>query len=219
MADTINATPQIIAVIQALKAEFSSLPDWGLGNCRAKRVNGVLRPDLGYSQHAYGNAWDIGLYGVEKQKPVVDFLNTAKAQGLPVGTIIWAGSRSDHKDHIHVEGSPASTGKPACVNGAKLESNASRIKPGERYSATGNIDWEKANQGGTSGGGSNNPVDIFGGSIPGLDDIGETLIRAAWIVGGFATAYLAVMVLVRASAGNVVIENLKQFGGKAIAGK
>lgn len=217
MAESVAATPQIIAVIQALKAEFPNLPDWGLGNCRAKRVNGVLRPDLGYSQHAYGNAWDIGLYGVEKQKPIVDFLNAAKAQGLPVGTIIWAGSRADHKDHIHLEGSPSISGTPACVNGGKLEPNARKIKPGERYAATGNIDWKAANEGGT--GERSTLSETLTSWVTGDSGLNDILIRSAWFIGGTITAYLAVTVLVRASAGNVVIENLKAFGGKAIAGK
>lgn len=32
--------------------------------------------------------------------------------GLPIERILWAGNRNDHDDHLHVEGSPSSTGTP-----------------------------------------------------------------------------------------------------------
>jgi hypothetical protein len=88
-------------------------------------VEGRPRPDLGYSEHAYGNADDWMINGYGAQKPYVDMLGRMRSEGYPVGTVLWYGSpgRTDHRDHIHIEGDPKldSTGKPPCAGGNPIQ--------------------------------------------------------------------------------------------------
>lgn len=102
-------TIEIIGIKAATKTRFGAVPDWGAYECRT--IAGTDTP----SQHAWGNAWDIGIAGVSNQQPVVSFLQT-----LPItGRILWAQNRpSDHSDHIHVEGIKERSGTPACMGGA-----------------------------------------------------------------------------------------------------
>lgn len=119
----IPPTATLLAVTTELRKRMGNIPTSGVGNCRAKNVNGVSRPDLGYSEHAFGNAEDLSINGYSKQKPYVDMLNKMKGEGYPVGLILWAGARADHTDHIHVEGSPAleKGQKPPCAGGAAIK--------------------------------------------------------------------------------------------------
>lgn len=65
-----------------------------------------------WSQHAWGNAWDIGVKGPKLMgDQLVDYLRTEDRAGrLSVGTILW--QVKDHFDHVHVEGDPKKTGVP-----------------------------------------------------------------------------------------------------------
>lgn len=111
--------------------------------CRPKRIQGQLRPDKGYSEHAYGNAKDI-MVGApngneanrslarSRQQPIYDHLMRMKAEGYPVGTVIWAGTpnRTDHFNHLHVEGSPSLSKpgqKPPCAGGPAISESPVNI--------------------------------------------------------------------------------------------
>ena len=64
-----------------------------------------------WSQHAWGNAWDIGVRSVTLGNQIVAYLRAEDRAGrLSVGTILW--QVPDHYDHIHVEGAPKKTGTP-----------------------------------------------------------------------------------------------------------
>ncbi len=62
-------------IINALNERFEDWPNWGVYYRRPKRVDGRERPDLGWSQHAYANAVDIGpVIGQANQQVYYDFL-------------------------------------------------------------------------------------------------------------------------------------------------
>ena len=105
----VDALPVILGIEAQVNAAFGPTGNKGIGNCR--NIKDTNTP----SQHAWGNAIDLDVYGYVSQKPYVDFL-----EGLPeVGTILWASNRpSDHTDHIHVEGLPKQTGTPPCMGGS-----------------------------------------------------------------------------------------------------
>ena len=89
--------------------------------CRAKNIDGKLRPDKGWSQHAFGNAVDLSVNGADKQWPYLAALESMRLQGFPVGLILHAGNRpKDHTNHIHLEAAPTLTGTPPCAGGPKL---------------------------------------------------------------------------------------------------
>jgi hypothetical protein len=81
---------------------------WGVYNRR------VIAGTSIWSQHAWGNAWDIGCSGVAGDRLAGWF----RAE-LSVGTILWR--VKDHFDHIHVEGLPKRTGIPPINTGAEEE--------------------------------------------------------------------------------------------------
>ena len=107
-------TPQVTAIKAKVEATFSeqfvtgNLTNLGVYN-RRKIASSSL-----WSQHAWGNAWDIGITGnnsLSLGNAIVAYLRTEDAAGrLPVGTILW--QVPDHYTHIHVEGSPKKTGTP-----------------------------------------------------------------------------------------------------------
>jgi len=105
----VDALPVILSIQAAVNATFGATGNKGIGNCR--NIKDTNTP----SQHAWGNAIDLDVYGYTAQKPYVAYLET-----LPqVGTILWASNRpSDHTDHIHVEGLPKQTGTPPCMGGS-----------------------------------------------------------------------------------------------------
>lgn len=87
---------------------------WGpapsLGDYVCRTVKGTNKP----SQHAWGNAWDVGVAGRDAQEPKVRWLQTLPETGL----VLWAGNRpADHSDHIHVEGRTPHRGAPPCMTG------------------------------------------------------------------------------------------------------
>lgn len=74
-ADHPGITPSLKVILSHLDAAFPEWPSLGIYNRRPIRAGGVDRPDLGWSQHAYANAVDIGsLFGVAAQRPYYKFL-------------------------------------------------------------------------------------------------------------------------------------------------
>lgn len=64
-----------------------------------------------WSQHSWGNAWDIGVKDPTTGDRVHSYLAAKRlARALPIGTILWR--VRNHFDHIHVEGVPKQTGTP-----------------------------------------------------------------------------------------------------------
>jgi hypothetical protein len=63
-----------------------------------------------WSQHAWGNAFDIGGNVAVLDQVYVWLRNVRSAGSLPVGTILWR--VKDHYDHIHVEAIPKQKGTP-----------------------------------------------------------------------------------------------------------
>lgn len=114
-------TPQIETIRAAVTARFPRAVDGGIDSCR--KVAGSSR----WSQHAYGNAWDIfgpGRTATRPDKNYLDsiywFLNNNRA-ALQIDELIWehrgGGSAAAHQDHIHVSAKPKQTGTPACAGG------------------------------------------------------------------------------------------------------
>lgn len=117
--------------IQKLRAEvfavFDRARDLGAFNCR--KISGSST----WSQHAYGNALDIGAplsadaegrldwngnpttglgYDVRYGDEILVWLR-ANRERFGLGTILWRVRR--HYDHLHVEGSPKLRGLPPCA--------------------------------------------------------------------------------------------------------
>ena len=115
------ATARLRTVLEELNRRGFAAPKNTGVVCRPKNVNGRSRPDLGWSQHAYGNAIDLSVNGADKQRPYLAALESMRLQGFPVGLILHAGNRpKDHTNHIHLEAAPSLTGTPACAGGPKL---------------------------------------------------------------------------------------------------
>lgn len=98
---TTSAVSQIRSgVLAQFASEFEDgrLGNGGVFNCR--RINGSTDPDAPWSEHAWGNAWDITVSDKATGDRVVAYLRSAG--GLQVGRILWQVAR--HFDHIHVEG-------------------------------------------------------------------------------------------------------------------
>lgn len=105
-------TAEVDAIRAAIEARWSGLSDLGVYNCR--RIRGKYASGNAWSQHAWGNAWDVAanpatLDAIEAWLP---------ASGLPVGTVLR------YDDHLHVEGQPARTGTPPCAGGDTGDTDA-----------------------------------------------------------------------------------------------
>lgn len=100
------------AVLEHFAAEFASgeLISGGIYNRRKMR-----RFDL-WSQHAWGNAWDLKVSPAARAPGgagdrVNAWLVTENDRGrLPVERIIWRST--NHYDHLHIVGDPRQTGTP-----------------------------------------------------------------------------------------------------------
>lgn len=71
-----------------------------------------------WSQHAYGNAYDIMVKNKEIGDKVFDYLMKMKTNGVKIGTVLW--QVPAHYDHLHIEPArkrrgtpPRTSGKPA----------------------------------------------------------------------------------------------------------
>lgn len=187
---SIPPTATLAAVTSELRRRKGPIGSLGIGYCRPKRINGKLRPDRGYSEHAYGNAEDLKVYGKAAQAPYVAELKRMQRQGFPVGTILWAGNRpKDHTDHIHVEGSPSLSvagKKPPCAGGDPID-------PSNPQTPTG----------------TDSQIDeAFSLDIPLIGEVGPALVRAAWllvaVVAVVLTVYLLTQGFIKKQAGNIV---------------
>lgn len=80
-----------------------------------------------WSQHAWGNAIDLGVVSPTQMDTIVADLKLKKASGeLPVGTILWR--VRNHYDHAHVEGSDKRTGTPPILPNVESEDMTELIK-------------------------------------------------------------------------------------------
>lgn len=92
-----------------------------------------IRGTTNWSQHSWGNAWDIGVVGLwvpwvgwgkgsdgqKKLDEIYNYLISLRNSGVPVGTILWR--RRDHYNHIHVEAVPKKMGIPPLPSGVPDE--------------------------------------------------------------------------------------------------
>lgn len=150
-------TAPIASIQQKVNAAFGPTGSKGDYNCR--NIRGSSTP----SQHAWGNAWDIDVYGPTAQRPYVDFL-----EGLPeAGTILWASNEPTmHYDHIHVEGVPKQTGVPPCMGGTGGIKEGT-IPPTGKAGGEGFWDWV-------------NPFDNWS------SDVAQLLVRSIYLATGIA---------------------------------
>lgn len=115
-------TPTLNQIKQVTESRYDTwfdsgrLRQWGVYNRR------YIAGTRTWSQHAWGNAWDIGIPRLADGDVVAAWLIAQRRAGtLPIGTILWR--VPDHFDHIHVEGSPKQTGTPP-----KLDKDESTMK-------------------------------------------------------------------------------------------
>ena len=116
-----KVTPPVQVIRDLVYSSFTEGVDFkNLGIYNRRYIAGTQQ----WSQHAWGNAFDIGVVGMwlpyapkgsgtAGQKRVDDihnFLVQARNQGKPIGKIIWRSNQ--HWNHIHVEGVPPKTGIP-----------------------------------------------------------------------------------------------------------
>lgn len=195
------ATASLRTVLEELNRRGFAAPKNPGSVCRAKKVNGKLRPDLGWSQHAYANAVDLSNYdGLDQQRPVVAALESMRLQGFPVGLILWAQNRpNDHDDHIHLEGSPSLTGTPACAGGTEKPLSDEDTGTFER------ITGEDPEQGGLENTGGNVVSDFFLGLF-GLeqDALADLGIRVVFGLLAVLAAGATLLLVVNAFKGNVI---------------
>ncbi len=109
-------TPAVAEIERAIRlqfaAEFRSVIFYSLGiyNRRLKRSL------TGWSQHAWGNAWDVGVLLGHRGPDgagsrLAAWLHTEQHAGrLPVGGVLWR--VPNHHSHLHIEGAPEQTGTP-----------------------------------------------------------------------------------------------------------
>ena len=113
-------------VFSAVMRQFPRAGSAGIAVCR--RISG----SSSWSQHAWGNGWDIVAPGGLSESPssqrFLDMIekwliqNTRGGLRLPIAQIIWRGQEQlnggsvyDHFDHIHVSGDPMFSGTPPCA--------------------------------------------------------------------------------------------------------
>jgi hypothetical protein len=108
-------TPQVAAIRAAVEREFPTVGNLGVYNRR--KIAGSDR----WSQHAWGNAWDIAPPEDEKPSsmwnvsPTLDsvaryLIDMRESGSLPIRNILWR--TENHWDHIHVSGEPHKSGTP-----------------------------------------------------------------------------------------------------------
>lgn len=104
-----GATAPIRAVWREVHARFGGVvSSAGVAVCR--RISGSTT----WSQHAWGNAWDI-TGSVATLDRVAAFLRSP-AMRPHVAQVLWR--VPDHYGHIHVSGRPMFVGTPPCAGGA-----------------------------------------------------------------------------------------------------
>lgn len=123
-------TDPVALIVNKVSQRFQAGVDYrSLGIYNRRFIAGTTR----WSQHAWGNAWDIGVAGLwvpfasagsgtaaqKRLDEVYDYLIELRSQGVPIGTIIWR--KSAHWNHIHVEGIPKKVGTPPVPAGSESE--------------------------------------------------------------------------------------------------
>ena len=93
------------SVEQRFDRQFTTGDLFDLGQWNRRRIAGTSI----WSQHAWGNAWDIGVRDPIIGDLVADYLKRNRRK-LGVGTILWR--VRNHYDHIHVEALPKRRGVP-----------------------------------------------------------------------------------------------------------
>lgn len=162
------ATAALLSITSELRRRMGTIPSLGIDACRPKRISGVLRPDKGYSEHAYGNAEDFAIVGIEQQRPYVAMLQKMRVEGYPVGWIGWRGNRTDYNGHIHVDARPAldRPGRvPPCAGGQPLGTDEKELKGSARR-------FRPAPLG--------DPEDGFSLDLPFIGEIGPLIVRVGW---------------------------------------
>jgi hypothetical protein len=97
------------AILDEFGVEFDDGLLRNLGVYNRRKIAGSQT----WSQHSWGNAWDIGVrsWSMDDGDRLVAWLRKERDSGqLPIGLILWR--VKDHFDHIHVEGKPKWTGVP-----------------------------------------------------------------------------------------------------------
>jgi hypothetical protein len=91
-------TPEVELIQRYLKERWPGA--WRhLGIYNRRYIAGTDTP----SQHAWGNAIDLGVVSMEQMDEIVEDLREQRQRELlPIGTILWR--RENHYDHAHVEG-------------------------------------------------------------------------------------------------------------------
>lgn len=110
-----NATPAIKAVWREVHERYArSVSSAGVAVCRCIG-GGTNCHNVGktWSQHAWGNAWDITGSTATLDR-VAAFLRSPAMRPF-VAQVLWR--VPDHYDHIHVSGRPMFVGVPACAGG------------------------------------------------------------------------------------------------------
>jgi len=131
-----STTSSIKEVWDAVYRQFPRTGSAGIFCCRpigGSHCN-YTSSSSGWSQHAYGNGWDITAPGgLSQSTPSQNYLdmvekwllqNIGKGLRLPIAQVIWRGrevlsgsSVDDHFSHIHVSGDPMFSGTPLCAGG------------------------------------------------------------------------------------------------------
>lgn len=108
------ATPAVAKIRAAVEQRFPEVTNLGVDSCRP------IAGSSTWSQHSYGNAWDIG--GPTALLDEVYRWLTLNRATLPIGGICWKDRGGcdprTHQDHIHVEGRPKLDGTPPCAGGS-----------------------------------------------------------------------------------------------------
>ena len=121
-------TKNLRTIKEAVELRFADAFDRGdlyqLGVYNRRRIRPCRRGRLcPWSQHAWGNAWDIGVRKKAVGDAVVDWLKAEKKAGrLPVRLWLW--QRKGHWNHIHVEAKPKMRGTPPPPPGHEKDEEA-----------------------------------------------------------------------------------------------
>ena len=162
-----------------VSAQFPGVRNAGIDSCR--KISG----SSSWSQHAWGNALDIGVGTNQALGDLVYQYLVRNKTRFGLGTICWKSAGgcdpAAHKDHVHVEGLPKRRGTPPCAGG---DQGRDEMNPGR----------DSADPGGSQGEGWD-PFGLGGiGEAIGVLFEVETWVRVLWFLGGAAlTGYALVM--------------------------
>lgn len=204
------ATPPIAALNADIFRRFPGTRSMGIDNCRPVTGN----PNV-WSQHAWGNALDIGVPDRATGDRVAAYLRGGMGR-LNLSEVIWW--VKDHYDHVHVSGAPKMSGTPPCAGGRAL------TPMGTDKDTSGGFDLVGAAAGGSMFGvvgaliggltAANSPVDVAKTGLALLFS-GETWLRVMWAVGGAVALGAGVVWLARDLG--APIPTVKDIAGKVVS--